>query len=207
MEEEVINGEVDEIEGETPAAPAVGVTRDDLAEFAETIGNKVASAVAPAQKYDEPVEEEVDPGVFESVEAFTKYQQARDAQLEARLMAKFQAMQAPMQINAGLQNVTNGLDEVGKQYVENMIADLPPEQKALALNDSKFADMLKRAARDAMNEKTGYIPSSEGVAPRGSAGSLSAEDKADVQELMTSFNWTQKKAIENLQMAKKAVGR
>lgn len=205
MEEEVINGEVDEIE-ETPAVPAVGVTRDDLAEFAETIGNKVASAVAPAQKYEEPVEEEVDPGVFESVEAFTKYQQARDAQLEARLMAKFQAMQAPMQINAGLQNVTNGLDEVGKQYVENMIADLPPEQKALALNDSKFADMLKRAARDAMNEKTGYIPSSEGVAPRG-GGLVSPEDKREAQSLMATFGVDQKGALKMIADAKRAVGR
>jgi len=193
-------------EQSTEASQAqLGVTREDMAEFAETIGNKVAQAVSTTTPvYEE--EEEIDETAFSSVAEFNKFLAKRDAEIEARLTAKFQAMQAPIQIQAGLAKVADGLDDVGRAYVDNMLADLSPEQKALALTDSKYSDLLRRAARDAMNEKGGRIPTSEGVSARGN-DSLSPDDRQDVKELMNAFGYTQKQAIERIQQAKKAVGR
>ncbi len=193
-ENEEIEGQEEEIDSSgTITQTPVTATMSD--EQIERITQGIANAVAPRQQAQEEYQaEEIDPDTY-----FTAAQVlAREQALEQRLTAQFANMAAPAQISTGMATVTSGLDDVGKAFVDKALNGLTPAQKAVALSDPLYSDMVRSAALQKMAEKSGgYVQGSNDVAPRGGQDtSLSSTEKIELEAFMRGTGLPEKKAKE-----------
>ena len=184
-----------------------GVTREDFAEFASQIGAQVAQAVTPRQE-EQYIPDEEPPEFTNSLDLanFIKAQVAQGIAVERQ---QLQAEIAPTLIQSGIASISQGLDDVQKQCLQEAVNEVPAHLRANVLNDPMTAKLMRNAAIGAAYEKTGgKIPGSNGVSPRSSGDGLDARDQKSVNDLLESIpGLTAKDAKEMVLQARKAVNR
>jgi hypothetical protein len=160
------------------------VTEDALSAFAD----KIINGLRPAPQHQDD-EEYIDPSAFESVEALSAHIQSQItkgvSQVEQRLMAQ----SAPIQLKAGIDSITKGMDDVEVKCFMEALNDIPAEHRAAAVHEPTMAKLLKKAAKaDAIEKRGEAIPSASSVASTSTTGTkFSQADEENIQDYMKHF--------------------
>lgn len=178
-----------------------GLTREDMAEFAQSITQGISQAVAPPQVEEE---EEIPANALYDVDALRNLIRAESSKAVQQAQAQWsQQMQtiAPIVANQQAAAIASGLPPAATEYVTQQLSQYAPAQIAAISADPNMREMLRLAAQGYAINKAGVpIP---GMTPTPGTVTESV-DQSEVSRLMTSMGLDKATATQIVKEAMKA---